>query len=179
VKSATAFAAAVETALAYDDVVLVEEGIPAREIEVAVLEADPPIASVPGEVVPGHEFYDYADKYLDNDCQLLAPAPLDPAQADEVRSLALAAFAACSCEGMARIDFLLDRRNGTFYVSELNAIPGFTSISMYPRLLALSGVAYPRLLAALIDAGLVRHRRRRALAAAALRPLAERVNRTG
>jgi D-alanine-D-alanine ligase len=179
VKQTGELIAAVGTALIYDDLVLVEEGIPAREIEVAVLEADPPIASVPGEVVPGHEFYDYADKYLDDDCQLLAPAPLDPAQADEACRLALAAFAACSCEGMARVDFLLDRRNGTFYVSELNAIPGFTSISMYPRLLALSGVAYPRLLAALIDAGLARHRRRRALAAAALKPLAERVNRTG
>ena len=85
--------------------------------------------------MPGHEFYDYADKYLDSDCQLLAPAPLAPAQAETVRALALAAFAACSCEGMARVDFLLDRRDGSFYVSELNTIPGFTSISMYPRLL--------------------------------------------
>jgi D-alanine-D-alanine ligase len=179
VKSAAALAAAVETALGYDDLVLVEEGIPAREIEVAVLEADPPVASVPGEVVPGHEFYDYADKYLDDDCKLLAPAPLEPAQADAARTLALAAFAACSCEGMARVDFLLDRRDGTFHVNELNAIPGFTSISMYPRLLALSGVPYPRLLATLIDAALARHARRRTLAAAALRPLGERVNRGG
>ena len=177
VKAAGDLSAAVGAALIYDDLVLVEEGVPAREIEVAVLEADPPIASVPGEVVPGHEFYDYADKYLDNDCQLLAPAPLDPAQADEVRSLALAAFAACSCEGMARVDFLLDRRGGTFYVNELNSIPGFTSISMYPRLLALSGIPYAKLLATLIDAARSRHTRRRVLAAAALKPLAERVNR--
>jgi len=178
VKGASELAAAVETALAYDDLVLVEEGIPAREIEVAVLEADPPVASVPGEVVPGHEFYDYADKYLDDDCRLLAPAPLEPAQAEKVRSLALAAFAACSCEGMARVDFLLDRRDGNWYVSELNAIPGFTAISMYPRLLALSGVPYPALIAALIDAGLARHRRRRLHAEAALRPLGERVGRS-
>ena len=177
VKTADALAAAVEEALVYDDLVVVEEGIPAREIEVAVLEADPPIASVPGEIVPGHEFYDYADKYLDSDCQLLAPAPLEPAQAETVRALALAAFTACSCEGMARVDFLLDRRDGSFFVSELNTIPGFTAISMYPRLLALSGVAYPRLLATLIETGLARHRRRGALAAAALRPLAERVGR--
>jgi len=179
VKDADALAAAVEAALAYDDLVLVEEGIPAREIEVAVLEADPPVASVPGEVVPGHEFYDYADKYLDDHCRLLAPAPLAPAQVETARRLALAAFAACSCEGMARVDFLLDRRDGTFHVNELNTIPGFTSISMYPRLLALSGVAYPRLLETLVEAGLARHRRRRALAAAALRPLAERANRGG
>jgi D-alanine-D-alanine ligase len=177
VKTEAALGAAVAAALEYDDLVLVEEGIPAREIEVAVLEADPPVASVPGEVVPGHEFYDYADKYLDDDCRLLAPAPLEPTQADEVRRLAVAAFAACSCEGMARVDFLLDRRDGTFYVNELNAIPGFTSISMYPRLLALSGVAYPRLLETLIETAMARHHRRRRLAAAALRPLAERVAR--
>jgi D-alanine-D-alanine ligase len=177
VKAAAALAPAVEAALAYDDLVLVEEGIPAREIEVAVLEADPVIASVPGEIVPGHEFYDYADKYLGGDCQLLAPAPLDPGHAAEAQRLALAAFAACGCEGMARVDFLLDRRDGRLLVSELNTIPGFTAISMYPRLLELSGVPYPRLLATLIDAGLARHRRRSALAAAALRPLAERAGR--
>jgi D-alanine-D-alanine ligase len=177
VKEAPALREAVRTALTYDDLVLVEEGIPAREIEVAVLEAEEPIASVPGEVVPGHEFYDYADKYLDDDCRLLAPAPLEPAHAAEARRLALAAFAACSCEGMARVDFLLDRRDATFYVNELNTIPGFTSISMYPRLLALSGVAYPRLVATLIERGIARHQRRSALAAAALRPLADRANR--
>jgi D-alanine-D-alanine ligase len=175
VKAAAALVPAVADALAYDDLVLVEEGIPAREIEVAVLDADPVIASVPGEIVPGHEFYDYADKYLDDGCQLLAPAPLEPAQVAEVKRLALAAFAACGCEGMARVDFLLDRRDGRFLVSELNTIPGFTSISMYPRLLELSGVPYPRLLATLVDAGIARHRRRGALAAAALRPLAERI----
>jgi D-alanine-D-alanine ligase len=179
VKAARGLAPAVGDALAYDDLVLVEEGIPAREVEVAVLEADPVIASVPGEIVPGHEFYDYADKYLDDGCQLLAPAPLEPTQIAEVQGLALAAFAACACEGMARVDFLLDSRDGRFLVSELNTIPGFTSISMYPRLLDLSGVPYPRLLATLIDAGIARHRRRGALAAAALRPLAERAGHDG
>ncbi len=174
VKDASDLAAAIELALSYDDVVIVEQGIPAREIEVAVLEGDPPVASVPGEVVPGHEFYDYADKYLDDACQLLAPAPLEPAQVEEVRRLALAGFAALGCEGMARVDFLLDRRDGRFLINELNSIPGFTSISMYPRLLGLSGVSYPELLDRLVSLALARHVRRRTFAAAALRPLDER-----
>ena len=174
VKEAETLAAAIDAAFAWDDLVVVEEGIPAREIEVAVLGGDPPLASVPGEVVPGHEFYDYADKYLDDACRLLAPAPLAAEQADEVRRLALAAFAALGCEGMARVDFLLDRRDGRFLVNELNSIPGFTSISMYPKLLALSGVPYPALLSALIDLALARRKRRRELAAAALRPFADR-----
>jgi len=177
VKTAEALPAAVDLALSYDDLVIVEEGITAREIEVAVLDAGEPFASLPGEVVPGHEFYDYADKYLDDDCRLLAPAPLGEPETARVRALAVEAFRTCGCEGMARVDFLLDTRDGTFYVNELNSIPGFTKISMYPRLLALSGVPYPTLLACLIDAAVARHRRRRALAAAALKPFDERVNR--
>jgi len=167
-------AAAVELALGYDSLVIVEEGIPGREIEVAVLGGDPPFASVPGEIVPGHEFYDYADKYLDDACQLLAPALLEPGQVAEVQRLALAAFATLGCEGMARADFLLDHRDGRFLLSELNSIPGFTAISMYPRLLGLSGVSYPQLLDALIAQALARHVRRRRFAEAALRPLSER-----
>jgi D-alanine-D-alanine ligase len=167
---------ALDTAFGYDEVVVVEEGIPAREIEVAVLGTDPPLASVPGEVVPGHEFYDYADKYLDDACQLLAPAPLEPSEAQTVRVLALAAFAALGCEGMARVDFLLDRRDGRLWLNEVNAIPGFTSISMYPRLLQLTGVSYPALVAMLIELALGRHDRRRRLAEAALRPLADRAS---
>jgi D-alanine-D-alanine ligase len=177
VKAAAELAAAVELALSYDDLVIVEEGIPAREIEVAVLDAGEPFASLPGEVVPGHEFYDYADKYLDDDCRLLAPAPLDEAQTERVRRLAVEAFKSCGCEGMARVDFLLDHRDGTFLVNELNAIPGFTKISMYPRLLALSGVSYPQVISSLLDAAVARHRRRRAFAESALKPLAERVRR--
>jgi D-alanine-D-alanine ligase len=174
VKDAGVLDGAIAAALGWDDLVIVEEGIPGREIEVAVLGTEPALASVPGEIVPGHEFYDYADKYLDDACQLLAPAPLDPAQAGEVRLLALAAFAALGCEGMARVDFLLDGRDGRFLVSELNSIPGFTSISMYPRLMALSGMSYPALVATLIELALARGDRRRELAAAALRPLGER-----
>ncbi len=174
VKQEAGLDGAVAAALGWDDLVIVEEGVPGREIEIAVLGTEPPLASVPGEIVPGHEFYDYADKYLDDACRLLAPAPLETAQADEARRLALTAFAALGCEGMARVDFLLDRRDGHFLVSELNSIPGFTSISMYPRLLALSGVSYPELVSTLIELALARQDRRRALSAAALRPLGER-----
>ncbi|MGE5235873.1 MAG: D-alanine--D-alanine ligase family protein [Acidobacteriota bacterium] len=176
VKSAEALGAALDGALAYDDVAVVEEGVPAREIEVAVLGSDPLLASVPGEVVPGHEFYDYGDKYLDDACQLLAPAPLDAGQSETVRDLAVRAFSALGCEGMARVDFLLDRRDGRFLLNEVNATPGFTAISMYPRLLALTGVPYPRLVANLVELALARHERRQRYAAAALRPFAQRTS---
>ncbi len=174
VKSWEAVSPALELAFRFDDVVVVERGVPAREIEVAVLEGDPPVVSLPGEVVPGHEFYDYADKYLDNACKLLAPAPLSEEQVARVRELALEAFRACGCDAMARVDFLLDRESGVFYVNELNSIPGFTPISMYPRLLGLTGVPYPELLDRLIGLARSRHQKRRILAAAALQPLAER-----
>ncbi len=165
---------ALDLAFRYDDVVLVEQGVSAREIEVAVLAGDPPVVSVPGEVVPGHEFYDYADKYLDDGCQLLAPAPLDDGLVGQVQKLAREAFEACGCDAMARVDFLLDRQSGVFYVNELNSIPGFTPISMYPKLLGLSGVPYPELLDRLVSLALRRHERRRQLAAAALAPLEAR-----
>ncbi len=174
VGSVEPFAAAVEAAFVYDDLVIVEEGIPGREIEVAVLDGEPPLASLPGEVVPGHDFYDYADKYLDDACRLLAPAPLEAEQVVEVQRLALAGFAALGCEGMARVDFLLDSRDGRFLINELNSIPGFTPISMFPRLLGLSGVAYPQILDRLIALALASHTAKRRLAAAALRPLEER-----
>lgn len=174
VKSWETLPAALELAFQFDDLVLVEQGVDAREIEVAVLDGDPPVVSVPGEVVPGHEFYDYADKYLDDACKLLAPAPLADPQVGKVRELALAAFRACGCDAMARVDFLLEKPSGVFYVNELNSIPGFTPISMYPKLLGLTGVPYPELLDRLIQLALIRHERRRELAAAALKPLGER-----
>lgn len=174
VRTAAALPAALDTALGYDELAIVEEGIDAREVEVAVLGGTPPIASVPGEVVPGHEFYDYADKYLDDACQLLAPAPLPADQVAEVQRLALLACRITGCDAMARVDFLLDRRDGRCLVNELNTIPGFTSISMYPRLMGLSGVSYPDLMDRLIALALDRQARRRQYADAALRPLAER-----
>ncbi|MCX7894898.1 MAG: D-alanine--D-alanine ligase [Thermoanaerobaculum sp.] len=179
VKSWDALASALALAFRFDDLVVVEAAVDAREIEVAVLGGTTPVVSVPGEVVPGHEFYDYADKYLDNACQLLAPAPLAREQEELVRRLAWQAFQACACDAMARVDFLLDRHTGNFFVNELNSIPGFTPISMYPRLLALSGVSYAELLDRLISLALNRHRRRQELAAAALQPLSERLGSGG
>jgi D-alanine-D-alanine ligase len=151
--------AALELALEYDEWVLVEEEVRGREIEVAVLGDDPPEASLPGEVVPGAEFYDYADKYENGEAKLLAPAPLDEAQTEEVRSLAIEAFEACRCEAMARVDFFLSEEHG-FVVNELNTIPGFTPISMYPRLWEVSGLSYSALLDRLVQLAMDRHARR-------------------
>jgi D-alanine-D-alanine ligase len=149
---------AIALALAYDEWIVAEAEVRGREIEVAVLGDDPPEASLPGEVVPGAEFYDYADKYEDGSAKLLAPAPLDDAQIAEVRGLAVRAFAACRCEAMARVDFFLT--DAGFVVNEVNAIPGFTPISMYPRLWEVSGLSYPALLDRLIELALERHARR-------------------
>jgi D-alanine-D-alanine ligase len=152
--------AALDLALAYDEWILVEEGIDGREIEVGILGDDPPEASVPGEVVPGDDFYSYADKYEHEDAELLIPAPLTTAQADEVRTLAVQAFEACRVEAMARVDFFLDG-SGTFLVNELNTIPGFVGgVSQYPRLWEASGVPYPELLDRLIALAFARHERR-------------------
>jgi len=152
-------AAAVAQALTFDEWVIAEEAIVGREIEVAVLGDDPPEASVPGEVVPAAEFYDYADKYEDGNAQLLVPAPLDAAAGAAVRTLAIAAFEACRCEAMARVDCFL-RADGSVLVNEINTIPGFTPISMYPKLWEASGLPYSALLDRLVDLALVRHERR-------------------
>ena len=160
------FDAALDLALSFDEWAIVEEAIDGREIEVAVLGDDPPEASVPGEILPGDEFYSYADKYERADAQLLAPAPLSPEQTDDVRRLAVRAFEACRCEAMARVDFFLEeqRAGGAlgrgFLVNEVNTIPGFTPISMYPRLWEESGVSYPELLDRLIELAFARHERR-------------------
>ncbi len=157
---------ALTEAFAWDDSVVVEQGIDAREIEVAVLGNDAPRAAIPGEVVPGHEFYDYADKYLDEACQLLAPAPLDDDQITAAQDLAVRVFRLLGCAGMARVDLFLERSSGRWWVNEVNTIPGFTSISMYPRLWGLSGLEYPALLDELVRLALERHRRRAALRSA-------------
>jgi D-alanine-D-alanine ligase len=124
---------ACELALQYDEWILVEEAIAGREIEVAVLGDDPPEASVPGEIVPGDDFYSYTDKYEADTAQLLVPAPLTDEQVAAARTIAVAAFDACRCEAMARVDLFLTPE-GEFLVNEVNTIPGFTPISMYPRL---------------------------------------------
>lgn len=154
---------AVAKALQFDDWVIVEKGIDAREIEVSVLGNFQPRASLPGEIVPYGDFYSYEAKYLSAESSLLVPAPLRPEQAREVCALALKAYRALQLEGMARIDFLMDRVSEMFFVSEPNTIPGFTRISMYPKLWVASGLSYSDLLTELIDLALERFRRRRAL----------------
>ena len=150
---------AIVAALDYDEWILAEEAIVGREIEVGILGDDPPEASVPGEVVPGAEFYTYADKYEDDAVQLLTPAPLSDAQTTKVRDLAVQAFEACCGEAMARVDFFLNEDRG-FLVNEVNTIPGFTPASQYPRMWAASGVDYAALLDRLIDLAVARHERR-------------------
>jgi len=150
---------ALDRAFRFDGLAVVEAGVEAREIEVAVLGNDRPRASIPGEVVPGGEFYTFEDKYLDDACQLLAPAPLETEQAEAARGLAMKAYTALGCEGMARVDLFLDRASGRFLVNEINTIPGFTSISMYPRLWELTGLPFGRLLDRLVELALERHAR--------------------
>ena len=151
-------APAIHDAAQYDRKLMVEAAVPeAREIECSVLGNDDPIASVPGEVVPGHEFYDYAAKYIDDSSDLLIPAPIDPALAQRVRDLSIAAFLALDCAGMARADFLLSRETGELYLSEVNTIPGFTRISMYPKLWEASGLSYRELIDRLIQLALERY----------------------
>jgi D-alanine-D-alanine ligase len=152
---------AVEHALTFDEWVLAEEMVNGREIEVGILGDDPAVASLPGEVVPAADFYDYADKYEDGKAELLAPAPLSAEQTATVRALAVRAFEACRGEAMARVDFFL-RDDDVFVVNELNTIPGFTPISMYPRLWEVSGVPYAELLDRLIDLAISRAERRAA-----------------
>jgi D-alanine-D-alanine ligase len=152
---------AVEHALTFDEWILAEEMVPGREIEVGILGDDPPVASLPGEVVPAADFYDYADKYEDGKAELRAPAPLSSEQTERVQQLAVRAFEAIRGEAMARVDFFL-RDDGEFVVNEANTIPGFTPISMYPRLWEASGVPYAELLDRLIELAVARSARRAA-----------------
>jgi D-alanine-D-alanine ligase len=157
-KHATELRAGIELAASYDRKIVIEAAVPqAREIEVAVLGNDDPDASVPGEVVASREFYDYQAKYIDDDSKLLIPAPLTDRQAQEARRLAIAAFKAIDAAGMARVDFLLSAESGVLYVNELNTIPGFTTIGMYSKLWAASGLSFPALLDRLIALALERH----------------------
>jgi len=147
-------------AFRYDDRALIEEGIDARELECAVLGDEEPRASVPGEIVPGHEFYDYDDKYRDDKAKLLIPAPVSNAVSEEVRRLAVKAFRLCGLSGMARVDFFLKRGSDRVLVNELNTLPGFTAISMYPKLWEASGLPLPALLDELIRLAVARKEKR-------------------
>ena len=154
--------AAIDEAARFDRKLVIEQGVggnqgKAREIECSVLGNDAPIASVPGEVVPIKEFYDYAAKYLEEGSELIIPAKIGKARLKEVQRLAIAAFQAIDCSGLARVDFLMDPRRGKIFVNEINTLPGFTSISMYPKLWAATGISYSELIDRLIRLGLDRH----------------------
>ena len=164
VKRAEDLPDALDLAFEYDRKVVVEEGLDAREIEVAILGNDEPEASIPGEIVPDREFYDYDSKYsADSRTELRIPAPLPDATVRETQELGVRVFQAVDASGYARVDFLMDRKTGRMYVNEINTIPGFTSISMFPKLWGASGLDYDDLLSRLVDLGFERHRQRRAL----------------
>ena len=151
---------ALELAASYDRKIVIEQGVgrrkKARELEVAVLGNDDPKASVVGEIVPGKEFYDYEAKYLSEGSVPLIPAPVSKKTASKVRALAVEAFRACDCSGLARVDFLLDPDTDKLWLNEINTMPGFTSISMYPKLWEASGLKYPDLIARLIELAMER-----------------------
>jgi len=157
VHSGDALTAAMDLAAEYDRKILAEKAVDAREIECSVLGNDHPQASVPGEVVPVNEFYDYEAKYIKEGSELLIPAPLTAAETKHAQELAIRAFEAIDGAGMGRVDFLLDRQSGELYVNEINTIPGFTSISMYPKLWEASGIPYSELLDRLVSLALERH----------------------
>ncbi|MDE2665697.1 MAG: D-alanine--D-alanine ligase [Acidobacteriota bacterium] len=144
----------------YDRKVIVEKALDAREIECSVLGNSDPQASLPGEIVPRSGFYDYQAKYLDDSAELVVPAKLRPDQVEEIREMALRSFQVLECRGMARVDFFLEKSTEDIYVNEINTIPGFTSISMYPKLWQASGLPYSELIDRLIQLALERHRRR-------------------
>ena len=157
-KSEVDLSAAIELAAEFDRKIVIEAAVPnAREIEIAVLGNDDPEVSAPGEVIPSREFYDYQAKYLDDDSRTIIPAELPATVTAEVKRLAIEVFRALDCAGMARVDFLMDGGTGTLYVNEINTIPGFTTISMYSKMWAASGVPYPELLDRLITLARERH----------------------
>jgi D-alanine-D-alanine ligase len=153
---------AVALASLYDRKIIVERGIEGREFECSVLGNERPEASLPCEVLPSRDFYDYEDKYLLDQAKFQLPADLPPDKTSELRRLAVACYRAVECEGMARVDFLLERSTGQLYINEINTIPGFTSISMYPRMWEQSGLPYSKLIDRLIELALERHATKKA-----------------
>ncbi len=153
----------IDQAVRYDRRVVVELGIDARELEVSVLGNDEPKASVVGEVKPKREYYDYVAKYISDDSELVIPAKLTPEVAEQVQQLAIQAFKAMDCAGLGRVDFLLDKSTANLYINEVNTIPGFTRISMYPKLWEATGISYPELLDRLIMLALERHQEKSGL----------------
>ena len=152
---------ALTNAFEFDEWALIEEAVTGREIEVAVLGNENPRASVPGEIVPSHEFYDYEDKYIGDGAQLLVPAPLSESEVAEVQQLALKIYRTLRSDGMSRVDFFYEKGGRGFLCNEINTIPGFTPISMYPKLWQASGLSYSQLLDELIELAIARHTKRR------------------
>jgi D-alanine-D-alanine ligase len=160
VRTRTELGAGLELAAEYDDRLIAEQAINARELECSVLGNDDPVASVVGEIIPAHEFYDYEAKYLDEGSRLIIPADVDEGVANEIRSMAVQAFLAIDCAGMARVDFFLENESNRVLLNEINTIPGFTNISMYPKLWEASGLSYADLIDRLIQLAIERHRDR-------------------
>ena len=164
VKKSTDLSAAIELAFTYSTKVLLEKAFEVREIEIAVLEnlhgGPAPLVSIAGEIIPSHEFYSYEAKYLDaKGAELMLPAVLQAGQLAQLKSYAAQIFTRLNCAGMARIDFFIEKQSQKIYFNEINTIPGFTPISMYPRLWQASGISYPQLLSHLIELAIARHRR--------------------
>lgn len=155
--------AAIANAAQFDRKVIVERTIVGQELECAVIGNEDPQASIPCEILPSREFYDYEDKYLLDKTEVRMPAALSSEETEQVRRIAVACFRALQCEGMARVDFLLERPSGKIFINEINTIPGFTSISMYPKMWDYCGLPYPKLLDKLIELAMARHTARRAL----------------
>jgi len=155
-RNAAELSAALQSAAQFDRKLLVERAIVGREFECSVLGNESPRASVPCEVLPSREFYDYEDKYLLNQARTVVPADLPPERIEEIRRLAVACYLSVSCEGMARVDFLMEGSSGPIYINEINTIPGFTSISMYPKMWEATGIPYAALIDRLIELALDR-----------------------
>jgi D-alanine-D-alanine ligase len=162
VRSCEELDAAVRIAAEYDTKIIVERGIVGRELECAVLGNEAPVASLPCEILPSRDFYDYEDKYLLDKAETKVPADLPAEKTAELRRLAVECYRAMECEGMARVDFLLEAATGKLFINEINTIPGFTSISMYPKMWEHSGIPMRALIDQLIELALDRHRRRKA-----------------
>src|SRR5580698_1130090 len=152
--------AALDLAGKFDRKILIERGIEGREFECSVMGNDDPVAAVPCEILPSREFYDYEDKYLLNQARTVVPADLTPEQTSEIQRLAVACYKAVECEGMARVDFLMETATQKLFVNEINTVPGFTSISMFPRMWEAAGVPYSKLIDRLIELALDRHQER-------------------
>ncbi len=151
---------AIQEAFRYDDKVIIEKAIHAREIECSVLGNDEPMASIPGEVIPCNEFYDYNAKYIDDSSELIIPVKLSEGMVKDIQDFSIRAFKTLECSGMARVDLFLENETNHLYVNELNTIPGFTPISMYPKLLEASGISFQDLITRLINLALERYKQR-------------------